>query len=126
MRRWTAIAALLTLLALIVASAAVKAQARSGPVEAVVTDERGNPVADVGVTLTSLGAPAPLTPRVTVVMDQHEKELVHTKFELPLYIGTPAAPVLFDKPGVVALGCGCREPLTTFRKWWSEKHPFDQ
>jgi len=134
MRRRAAIAALPTLLALIVASAAVKAQARSGPIEAVVTDERGKPVADAVVTLASLGMPAPATPRVTVVMDQHDKEFVphvlpvyigtpvsfpnrdnirhHVysfsapkKFELPLYIGTPAAPVVFDKPGVVALGC---------------------
>ena len=73
MRRRAAIAALLTLLALIVASAAVKAQARSGPIEAVVTDERGKPVADAIVTLTSPGTPAPATPRVTVVMDQHDK-----------------------------------------------------
>jgi len=26
------------------------------------------------------------------------------KFELPLYIGTRAAPTVFDKPGFVALG----------------------
>jgi hypothetical protein len=30
------------------------------------------------------------------------------KFELPLYIGTPAAPVVFDKPGVVALASSRR------------------
>jgi plastocyanin len=143
MRRRSAIAALLTLLALIVASAAVKAQARSGPVEAVVTDERGKPVADAVVTLTSLGTPAPVTPRVMVVMDQHDKEFVphvlpvyigtpvsfpnrdnirhHVysfsspkKFELPLYIGTPAAPILFDKPGVVALGCNIHDWMLAY------------
>jgi hypothetical protein len=27
------------------------------------------------------------------------------KFELPLYAGTDATPVIFDKPGVVVLGC---------------------
>ena len=31
------------------------------------------------------------------------------KFELPLYKGTPAAPVLFDKPGVVVLGCNIHD-----------------
>ena len=31
------------------------------------------------------------------------------RFELPLYAGTPAQPVLFDKPGVVALGCNIHD-----------------
>ena len=31
------------------------------------------------------------------------------KFELPLYKGTPAAPVVFDKPGAVALGCNIHD-----------------
>ncbi|WP_156822115.1 hypothetical protein [Azoarcus sp. KH32C] len=30
-------------------------------------------------------------------------------FELPLYTGTPATPVLFDKPGVVILGCNIHD-----------------
>jgi plastocyanin len=30
-------------------------------------------------------------------------------FELPLYAGTPAAPILFDKPGVVILGCNIHD-----------------
>jgi plastocyanin len=31
------------------------------------------------------------------------------KFELPLYSGTPAQPVLFDKPGIVKLGCNIHD-----------------
>ena len=31
------------------------------------------------------------------------------KFELPLYAGTEAAPVSFDKPGVVVLGCNIHD-----------------
>jgi plastocyanin len=31
------------------------------------------------------------------------------KFELPLYAGTPAQPVLFDKAGVVVLGCNIHD-----------------
>lgn len=31
------------------------------------------------------------------------------KFELPLYSGTAAPPVLFDKPGVVVLGCNIHD-----------------
>lgn len=36
------------------------------------------------------------------------------KFELPLYIGTPAAPVVFDKPGVVALGCNIHDWMLAY------------
>jgi plastocyanin len=35
-------------------------------------------------------------------------------FELPLYQGTPAAPILFDKPGVVVLGCNIHEWMVGF------------
>ena len=31
------------------------------------------------------------------------------KFELPLYAGKPASPVVFDKPGVVTLGCNIHD-----------------
>lgn len=31
------------------------------------------------------------------------------KFELPLYSGTPAEPVSFDKPGVIVLGCNIHD-----------------
>ncbi len=31
------------------------------------------------------------------------------RFELPLYAGTPAEPVVFDKPGVVILGCNIHD-----------------
>ena len=30
-------------------------------------------------------------------------------FELPLYKGTPAQPILFDKPGIVKLGCNIHD-----------------
>ncbi|HET7569208.1 MAG TPA: methylamine utilization protein [Gammaproteobacteria bacterium] len=35
-------------------------------------------------------------------------------FELPLYAGTPAKPVLFDKPGVVVLGCNVHDWMLAF------------
>jgi plastocyanin len=31
------------------------------------------------------------------------------RFELPLYVGTPAQPVLFDTPGVVTIGCNIHD-----------------
>jgi plastocyanin len=33
-------------------------------------------------------------------------------FELKLYAGTPSAPVLFDKPGVVILGCNIHDRMS--------------
>ena len=35
-------------------------------------------------------------------------------FQLPLYKGTPAAPVLFDKAGVVTLGCNIHDRMSAF------------
>ena len=35
-------------------------------------------------------------------------------FELPLYIGNPAAPVLFDKPGAVVLGCNIHDWMIAY------------
>ena len=36
------------------------------------------------------------------------------KFQLPLYSGTPAAPVVFDKAGVVAIGCNIHDQMSAF------------
>ena len=36
------------------------------------------------------------------------------KFQLPLYAGTPAAPVVFDKAGVVTLGCNIHDQMTAY------------
>jgi plastocyanin len=107
-------------------------------VEAVVKDERGKPVSDAVVSLTSPGAATAPSKPASAIMDQQNKEFVpfvlpvaagtsvafpnrdnirhHVysfsaakRFELPLYIGTPAAPVLFDTPGTVVLGCNIHD-----------------
>ncbi|GMR18318.1 MAG: hypothetical protein BMS9Abin33_0725 [Gammaproteobacteria bacterium] len=36
------------------------------------------------------------------------------KFEIPLYAGTPADPIVFDKPGVVVLGCNIHDWMTAY------------
>jgi len=36
------------------------------------------------------------------------------RFELPLYIGQPAAPVQFDTPGVVVLGCNIHDWMIAY------------
>jgi plastocyanin len=35
-------------------------------------------------------------------------------FELKLYVGTPAAPVVFDKPGIAVLGCNIHDAMTAW------------
>jgi len=108
-----------------------------------VADEKGKPIEDAVVFLTPLGTTPAAPPPSTALMDQHDKEFVpyvlpvyvgtrvtfpnrdnirhHVysfssakKFELPLYIGTPAAPVVFDKPGVVALGCNIHDWMLAY------------
>jgi plastocyanin len=36
------------------------------------------------------------------------------RFQLPLYAGTPAAPVVFDKAGVVAIGCNIHDQMSAY------------
>ena len=36
------------------------------------------------------------------------------KFELKLYAGTPAAPVVFDKPGTAVLGCNIHDRMSAW------------
>ena len=139
-----AIAGLFLVLGLALAArTGVNAQVSGGPVEATVADEKGKPVEDAVVSLMPPGS-APAAPAPSpAIMDQHDKEFVpyvlpvyvgtrvtfpnrdnirhHVysfssakKFELPLYIGTPAAPVVFDKPGVVALGCNIHDWMLAY------------
>ena len=35
-------------------------------------------------------------------------------FELKLYAGVPAAPILFDKPGIVTLGCNIHDAMVAW------------
>jgi len=135
MRRLLAGTAVLALLAV---DGLAAASARAGTLEGVVRDDGGKPVNEAVISLTPLGVPAPARRAASAVMDQHDKEFVphvlpvyvgtavsfpnrdnirhHVysfspakKFELPLYIGRPAAPVVFDRPGVVVLGCNIHD-----------------
>jgi plastocyanin len=36
------------------------------------------------------------------------------RFQLPLYAGTPATPVVFDKPGVVTIGCNIHDQMSAY------------
>ena len=104
--------------------------------QAELVDTQGQPLANAVVTLRGpLGAEAEPS---NALMDQQDKQfvpnvlLVRTgtlvpfpnsdnirhhvysfspakRFELRLYQGTPSEPVLFDKPGVVVLGCNIHD-----------------
>ena len=105
----------------------------------VVKDHHGKPVADAVVTATPTDARnARLAKPPVDAIDQVDKQFVPyvkpvfvgtkvhfpnsdnirhqvysfspaKKFELPLYGGKDAQPVIFDKPGVVVLGCNIHD-----------------
>jgi plastocyanin len=129
------IATLLAVLSL--ASAAALAQ--TAEIAAHVVDEQGRPVADAVVVAVpsdgSLRLPArpregvvdqvdkEFTPKVTAILvgtsvsfpnNDNVRHQVYSfspakRFELPLYAGVPAQPVVFDKAGVVVLGCNIHD-----------------
>jgi plastocyanin len=122
-----------------VAASVVATPAAAADITATVKDRDGRPVADaVIVAVPAEGMPrfAPSTARE--IVDQIDMEFVPRvkpilvgssvyfpnkdnirhqvysfsgakQFELPLYAGTPAKPVVFDKPGVVVLGCNIHD-----------------
>ena len=103
-----------------------------------VRNDRGEPVADaVVVAVPDVAAPKPARPKLEQV-EQIDQEFVprvkpvlvgsavsfpnrdsvrhHVysfsaakRFDLPLYVGTPANPVVFDAPGVVTIGCNIHD-----------------
>src|SRR5664279_956477 len=127
------------LAALVFTIAASGAHAQNAEIVATVIDAQGKPVADAVVVAVpaDAGVRLPVKPRENVV-DQVDKQFVPKvqavligtpvtfpnndnvrhqvysfspakRFELPLYAGIPAQPVLFDKPGVVVLGCNIHD-----------------
>lgn len=123
----------------LLASLAIPATAGGDSLRAVVLDGDGEPVRNAVVYALPVdgnGAPLPLPPREQI--DQVDKEFVPTvtavqvgtrvqfpnhdqirhhvysfsdakTFEIPLYEGIPAEPILFDKPGPVVLGCNIHD-----------------
>jgi len=109
-----------------------------------VQDSDGEPVQDAVVYLRALTTDAPPTrPSEPVIIDQIDKEYVpfvtavqvgtsvifpnrdqirhHVysfseakSFEIPLYEGTPADPIVFDVPGLVTLGCNIHDWMKAY------------
>ena len=127
------------LFALLLALITTSASCETVEIVGTVVDRLGKPVSDaVVVAVPADGIQrAPERPRENVV-DQVDKEFIpkviavavgtsvtfpnhdnvrhHVysfspakRFELPLYAGVPAQPVVFDKPGVVVLGCNIHD-----------------
>ena len=114
----------------------------SHALEVTVTDQDGKPIQDAVIYVT-LGKGASTKNENPITVDQVDKEFApymtaiqagsrinfpnndkirhqvysfsDTKqFEIPLYSGTPSDPVLFEKPGVVALGCNIHDWMTAY------------
>ncbi len=124
------------------ASLASTASSFAGGIEFSVNDGKGKPVAGAVVYAVPRDAAPSSAPRKAII-DQIDKEFVgyvtpvekgtmvsfpnHDKlrhhvysfseakrFEIPLYTGTPANPVVFDKPGVVVLGCNIHDWMSAY------------
>ncbi|HEX3599719.1 MAG TPA: methylamine utilization protein [Lacipirellulaceae bacterium] len=113
----------------------------AGSLEVTVKDDKGRPVSDAVAYVTTGAVSA--APRKQAVVDQRDKQFVpyvtavqvgtavifpnsdnirhHVysfspakKFELPLYSGIPAEPVVFDKVGFVTLGCNIHDWMIAY------------
>ncbi|MBI3450597.1 MAG: hypothetical protein HY049_17005 [Acidobacteria bacterium] len=121
------------------AVAAAAGAPRAASLDVTVRDAAGAPVEDaVIVAIPASPAPKPKGDRPPEVIDQIDKEFVPAlkvvqvgasvifpnkdnirhhvysfspakKFELPLYKGVPAQPVVFDRAGLVILGCNIHD-----------------
>ncbi|HEY0820188.1 MAG TPA: carboxypeptidase regulatory-like domain-containing protein [Rhizobacter sp.] len=131
---------LVPLLASALASGLAPAQAA---VIVAVTDEAGQPLADAVVMLDATGTRPPVKPMPTVEISQSKRQFnprvtvvtvgtpvsfpnfdtvrhhvysfspVKT-FELKLYTGVPATPIVFDKPGAAVLGCNIHDRMAAW------------
>jgi plastocyanin len=116
---------------------------QAAPVQLQVQDDQGKPLADAVVFLESREAKQLVKPLASAEMAQVGRQFVPAvlvvptgtpvafpnrdtvrhhvysfspvkKFELKLFAGTPANPVVFDKPGVVVLGCNIHDNMTAW------------
>jgi plastocyanin len=120
------------------------AHAQNAEIVATVTDTQGGPLADVVVfalpsdgNLRLTGKPREeailqvdkeFVPKVTPVFvaaavsfpnNDSVRHHVYSfssakRFELPLYQGVPAKPVVFERPGVVVLGCNIHDWMVAY------------
>jgi plastocyanin len=121
---------------------ATASPAVAATIEARVADARGHAVPDAVIYAIPAGRTLPLAKK-TAIMDQKNRMFIpHVlpvqvgtavrfpnsddirhqvysfspakTFQLPLYAGTPATPLVFDKAGVVTLGCNIHDQMNAF------------
>lgn len=121
---------------------AAGARAQAGDIDAMVTNAAGAPLADAAAVLEPVTGNTSGT-RPTVTITQRDRELIPyftivqtgtaidfpnqdpfkhhlysfspaKVFEIKLYAGKPAEPVVFDKPGEVALGCNIHDWMEAY------------
>jgi hypothetical protein len=114
----------------------------AGEITATVTDQRGAPVEDAVVYATPRSGKPPQRAQPASIAHQNQQFVPYVtavqagalinlpnldpvkhhaysispakKFELPLYSGTPEKPLLFDKPGIVAIGCNIHDWMAAY------------
>jgi plastocyanin len=129
--------------AALLVSAFATAQAHAAPVEVRVNGAGGRPLADAVVYLESNDARGKAKPLPQAEIAQVDKQFAPAvsvvtvgtpvsfpnrdtvrhhvysfsdikRFELKLYVGTPEAPVVFDKPGIAVLGCNIHDNMAAW------------
>jgi plastocyanin len=119
------------------------ANAAMPPLDIRVTDAAGKPVSGAVVFLESASAREQVRPLAGIEIAQAERRFVQTvsvvtvgtavtfpnldtvrhhvysfspikRFEIKLYVGTPAAPVVFDQPGIAVLGCNIHDQMAAW------------
>ena len=132
-----------TLTAAFIGLGSVAGAANAGALTVSVTDSAGAPLAEAVVYVMVRGAKTQAEPGTGAQIGQRERQftpqvsVIQTgtlvtfpnfdtvrhhvysfspiqKFELKLYAGTPAAPVLFDKPGTAVLGCNIHDRMSAW------------
>jgi plastocyanin len=116
----------------------------AGTVRVVTRDTGGRPVADAVASLASLDFPAPVSPPADPVsITQKDQEFspyvtpivagtkvvfpnldnvqhhvysvsAAKRFEIPLYIGDSKETIVFDRPGIVTLGCNIHDWMVAY------------
>jgi plastocyanin len=131
------------LTAAVVALGLRAACASAASVQVSVVDEAGAPVPDAVVYATPASGKLPAPKPATTIIDQVKRQFVPLvsvvqtgtaitfpnkdnfehdvysfspakKFELHLYHGVPANPVVFDKPGLVVMGCNIHDSMVAY------------
>jgi len=119
------------------------ALAQAAPVEVRVADAAGRPLAGAVVFLESREAREQVRPMSGAEIAQADKQFVPAvsvvtvgtavhfpnrdtvrhhvysfspakRFEIKLYVGTPAQPVVFDQPGIAVLGCNIHDHMAAW------------